>query len=69
MRCCAIDRAPLSISGCPGCVTVVGDVVFAVLGHLDYVHQRRGKEVKEESSVSEGWGWEVCVCIVSACGE
>ena len=24
MRCCAIDGAPLSISGCPGWLTVVG---------------------------------------------
>ena len=67
MRCCPIDGAPLSISGCPGCVTVVWDVGFAVLGHLDYVHQGRGKEEKEGSSVSEGWTWEVCM--VRACGE
>ena len=33
-----IDGASLSISGCPGCVTVVRDVVFAVLGHLNYIH-------------------------------
>ena len=31
MRCCAIDGAPLSISGYPGWVTVVGDVGFEML--------------------------------------
>ena len=52
MRCCAIDGAPLSISGCPGWLTVVGDVGFEVLAHLNYIHQGRGNEEKE-----------VCVCV------
>ena len=54
MRCCAIGSAPFFVSGCPGSVTVGWAVGFEVLAHLDYVHQGRGKEEKEGSSVSEG---------------
>ena len=63
VRCCTIDSAPFSISRCLDWVPVVGDVRFEVLAYLDYVHQGKGKEEKEGSSVSEGWGWEVCVCV------
>ena len=43
-----------SLLRCSGSVTVVWAVGFEVLAHLDYVHQGRGKEEKEGSSVSEG---------------
>ena len=52
MRCCAIDGVPLPISGCHGWLTVVGDVGFEMLAHLDNIHQGRGNEEKE-----------VCVCV------
>ena len=48
MRCCAIDGAPLSISGCPGSVTVVRDVVFEVLEHLNYIHYATKRAVQCE---------------------
>ena len=51
MRCCAIDGAPLSISGCPVCVTVVGDVRFEVLAHLNYIHYAMKRAVQ-----CERWG-------------
>ena len=46
MRCCAIDGAPLSISGCPGWLTVVGDVGFEVLAHPDYIQYSRKRAVQ-----------------------
>ena len=45
---CTIDGAPLSISGCPGSVTVVGDVGLEVLAHLNDVHHSRKRAVQCE---------------------
>ena len=43
-----IDGASLSISGCPGSVTVVGDVRFEVLAHLNYIHYATKRAVQCE---------------------
>ena len=41
MRCSAIGGASPSFSGCPGWVTVVRDVGFELLAHLDYHSRKR----------------------------
>ena len=48
VRCCTIGGVPLFISGCPGWVTVVGDVRFEVLAHLNDVHHSRKRAVQCE---------------------
>ena len=58
MRCCTIDSAPFSVSGCPGWVPVVGNVGLEVLTHLNYVYYVRKRAVH-----CEGRGCEVGVYI------
>ena len=48
MRCCAIGGASFFFSGCPGWVTVVRDVGFELLAHLDYIHHSRKRAVQCE---------------------